>query len=617
MIVRATIIPCLRLPRQLGFFDYTHDIDQQGVLRMGMFVDIPFRNKTITGVVINISPEGITDKLKPTTAIRTDISPLPTEEIEYITRIAHMYCVSPATILRIHYPAPLTKASKRKQTASIAAPSLRKQQTLIHSFKPTLFHYQTNEECVAYYRALIAATHKKKEQLIIITPSDTRTRHLVALLPQSKNSATSSIEDGIRATKTLRQGVLNGNTAVVIGTRHILALPYQKINTIIVDQSEHRSHKLHEGSPLIETCTAAYHKARLYHSQLIYASCAPRLEEYSYIPCTHPQTSNVFIPALISLHDEFRGGNATHISDRLREEISLCLEQKKDAILSLNHTGMSKYIMCKGCKTTVSCPTCVEPLRYTQKGQLLSCPTCTYTQIPPDVCPVCGDVNFSFPGLGIEKIAQQLVKEFPNTPIRTVDAKNPLLDSDSPAIVVGTSYLTQHYPARIADAGLIGIISADPIVSMDQFRSLEQQWQDHAALLALLSPTARCVIQAFNTDHPFVQSLRNMDYHRFANNELALRTTHSLPPSVRHITCVYKGDPNNQTETQTLTATIDKSHIIPIVTLIPRSPTRPHAQVLISLPTPYDPAWDIPESIHEILVKLSVDWMIDPDPRIL
>ncbi|MEK7103350.1 MAG: hypothetical protein AAB870_03315, partial [Patescibacteria group bacterium] len=402
---------------------------------------------------------------------------------------------------------------------------------------------KSEKDCVELYHSLIQTSRKKKEPLIIITPNDERTAHLAALLSKNKDIIISRADDGLRATRLMRTMATNGTCVVLIGTRHLLATPFKNLHTIIVDQSEHRNHKLHEGSPLIDSCSSAYHKAQSYRARLIYTSCAPRLEEYSYIPCTHPKTPYTFSPTIISLHDEFRGGNTSHVSERLQEEIAACLKRNEDGVLSLNLTGMSKYIQCKGCKTVFTCPDCNEPLRYTQRDQKLMCPTCTHTQIPPDTCPVCHDVNFIFPGLGIEKIAQQLSILFPDVPIVLVDAKNttPLPPPGTPAIIVGTSYLPHHYPDRVAHAGLIGLITADPIVSMEQFRSLEQQWQDHAFLLSLKSPIASCVIQAFNTDHPFVQSLATLDYHRFADSELALRKTHSLPPTQRHIVCIYKG----------------------------------------------------------------------------
>ncbi len=636
MLLRITVIPCLRLPRQLGFFDYTYDHGTTCPLSVGEFVDIPFRNKTVVGVVTHISSEGITEKLKPIARPRPELVSLPSEEIQYIIAIARWYCVSPATILRIAYPLTLTKQSKRKSIVATQPPrKARRQLPLNTTIHPTLFHYKSQNDCVSYYRSLTQASRKNSEQIIIVTPNDERTDYLASLLPKTKDLIISRSSDGVRITKATRERAQNSNFTVLIGTRQVLTMPYKNLNTIIVDQSDHRNHKLHEGSPLIDSNTTAYHKAYSYRARLIYASNAPRLEEYSYIACTHPQSPYSFSSTLVSLHDEFRGGNTTHISDRLREEITACLQRKKDVILSLNHTGMSKYILCKGCKTIFSCPTCAEPLRYTQKGQLLSCPTCTYTQLPPDQCPVCQDVNFVFPGLGIEKIAQQLAKEYSNFPIILVDAQSPTMPppTESPAIIIGTSYLPNHYPNRVSNAGLIGLIAVDPIISMEQFRSLEHQWQDNAYLVSLASNTTTCIIQAFNTDHPFVQSLATFNYHRFADTECMLRARHSFPPARRHIVCIYRGQPGKErTEIDSLfkalkntidspldasTSTIDISQKLPIITVIKKSLVRPHSQILISIPEKYNPSQNMPEAIHEILMKLSVDWLIDPDPRIL
>ncbi|MDP2656209.1 MAG: hypothetical protein Q8P11_01450 [bacterium] len=628
MLHQVSVIPSLRLPRQLGFFDYTYDDSTNEKIKKGQFVTIPFKNRECTGVVMNIEKLHTNKKqvqLKSISTIRHDLTPLLESEISYILNISRHYCVSPSTMLHLMYPLTLIKLRKRakieKSTDSIKA---RHQLPLKGKLQSVSFHYQHMHEASDYYKVLVRTAIKKKEQLIIVTPTLQRAKYLFEHLSQYKSSITLAENEGIREQRSVRTMAQRGDNLIFIGARYLLGIPYSTLKTIIIDQSEHQNHKLHLGNPLIDNNVSAVFKASAYHARIIFSSCAPRLEEFSFIPCTHPKRHTAFAPIVINMHDEFRGGNVDFISQRLQEEISSTLFEKKSVVLYLNHKGGGKSVVCKECKYVFICPSCQQYLRFSQKNTQLHCLTCKHTQIAPDQCPHCHGVSLLFLGLGIEKIAQRLSQLFSKIPIFTLDSETTTahLSPKQPSIIVATSRILYDTTDYISSAGLIACIATDPIVSMEQFRAVEGQWQEYAQFFSMRNTEATCLIQVFNTDVPFIQTLKLLDYHSFANNELAMRKKYHLPPFTRHILCTFKGretEENTQVKSlcNALQETIDFSSNSTTITLIPKSSTRRSSRILIQITAPYDSLYVTPEVIHAVLMKLSADWMINPDPRIL
>ena len=88
---------------------------------------------------------------------------------------------------------------------------------------------------------------------------------------------------------------------------------------------------------------------------------------------------------------------------------------------------------------------------------------------------------------------------------------------------------------------LIGVISADTMLHMLDFRAAERAFHQLMALKAFVSD-GEMLIQTLNPRHPMLESVTTKDSHQFYANELAMRRELSFPPFNRLICLRVAGE---------------------------------------------------------------------------
>lgn len=632
MSLIAHVVPILRLPRRIGFFDYEIPDAFTAQLRPGHRVRISFKGRSIGGIVWSISDTSeVSRALKPIELV-VDAHPLLSEQdrvciewfAEYhaISRGHALQVVIGRLYLRDLDQSPLVQTGTPPLAREVHAPSFWPTDNRAH----TLFlydHLADKEDLYSYLAAQASHTHAN---LLLLCSSVREARRLAHVLEQRTGTHcglitgdTTPIQEG-----KILTALRNGSLHVLVGTRTALCIPLPHCTTIILDDSERTEYKQYDQNPRYDSRTVARKRAELLGAQLILSSTAPRLEEIADMrtgilllidrrtPCTLP---------LINVRDEWRGGRSGFVSERLSQEIQATLNTKKSAVLFLNRKGTSKMVVCRDCEYSHTCPSCGALYSYSQKTHQLSCPTCPSSEPLPTSCPQCKSVRMKFPGLGIEKILAELRVEFPNVPLiectkdssRDISVRELLehLDTNPPAIIVGTSYLFLEYPHIFAQCGLVGTIAIDPMLSPTDFRSLEYQWQTLSTLRMLaLSSNAHIIVQTFNPENTFVHQFASGKDAEFFAAQIDERQSYQWPPHSTLVRLIGKRGVQSTTITESLKRAIDQCNELGVsVHSFPfrQKGTITHGLIRVSSRT-------APQPITDFLNALPQDWLVDREP---
>tara|TARA_B100000315_G_scaffold238138_1_gene255632 strand:- start:7703 stop:8443 length:741 start_codon:yes stop_codon:yes gene_type:complete len=144
-------------------------------------------------------------------------------------------------------------------------------------------------------------------------------------------------------------------------------------------------------------------------------------------------------------------------------------------------------------------------------------------------------------GFGTEGVEEETRAFFPDARIVRMDRD--LVRSESAAlsfikrldfkaldILIGTSMLLDIAPMpRVA---LIGVISADTMMHMPDFRAAERSFHQLMALKSFLT-CGEMLIQTFQPEHHMLQSVIHQDSRKFYMDELAIREELLFPPFTR------------------------------------------------------------------------------------
>ena len=89
----------------------------------------------------------------------------------------------------------------------------------------------------------------------------------------------------------------------------------------------------------------------------------------NYILKTRFNQSNLPNVEIVDMKNEYRQGNLSPISLRLKECIEERLNKNEQVMLLLNRRGYSYYLECKSCHYVFKCNDCDISLKYHKKDQ--------------------------------------------------------------------------------------------------------------------------------------------------------------------------------------------------------------------------------------------------------
>jgi primosomal protein N' (replication factor Y) len=359
----------------------------------------------------------------------------------------------------------------------------------------------------------------------------------------------SALTDVERAREWWR--VRNGQARVVVGTRSAVFAPLDHLGLIIVDEEQENSYKQEE-TPRYHGRDVAIVRAKMEIAVALLGSATPSLETYHNattgkyelltLAC-RVESRELAKVQIVDLREEFQQTHqAGSISSALHAAIQECLSASTQALVLINRRGYSWSVLCRSCGASVQCANCSISMTYHKHRNRLECHYCGFVAPVPKTCPKCDSKYVYFFGEGSEHLEERLRKEFPTARIARLDRDTTrtkrqyqqtlgAFAAGALDILVGTQMLAKgHDFQRVT---LVGVISADGLLSLPDFRAAERTFQ----LLTQVAGRAgrgklqgRVLIQTFFPEHYAIQDAVKQDYLAFFEREMNFRRTMAYPP---------------------------------------------------------------------------------------
>ncbi len=593
----AYVIPFTRLPRALRGFDYRIPESIKSLIVPGSVVEIPLRNKKIWGYVEKIHVSSF-DNLKPIYKTGNPPSYVSQKNRKLIQWFSEYYFVSQGTaalqwapfFLKTHIPLCYCESERPKEDSQNGSHAAAQ--------------YTLKNDSIEHIEQEITDAASRDGQVLILAPTIAETEQLKKKLEKKYAQSLAIIHSALGA-KEFRDNTAKaaqGLASIIVGTRIAIFTPIKNVSTIFITQSDRDEYKQYDANPRYDARCTALQRGTVEGAQIIFSSSALRFEEIS----AANENGKGIACKIIDLHEDFRNKNFSFISAELQEKIEKTIGNKKTAALILNRTGYSRMVSCATCQYVFSCEQCNSIPRYSSLHASLMCSQCKIASDMPARCPACKGYEYVFPGLGIEKIISYIKKIFGEHAMSS--------------IAVDTAFAFQQ--KEIPNLGLLGCIAADPVLSLSNFRSSEQQWQSYARCIRLaLARHAEVLIQAITPGSVFIKSLAQGDYQSFAKNELAMRKNGNWPPYTRLIKILPTSSHKNNSAALDATFSsierLKKNPTMPNYTVVPLSKQKRNKQwteALIKLHIPFEYASPLPPPLREYLKNLPEWLVVDIDP---
>ena len=434
--------------------------------------------------------------------------------------------------------------------------------------KPVLLHGVTGSGKTEIYTHLIAEVLAAGQQVLFLVPEIALTTQLIERLRRFFGDVVhvyhSRFSDRERTETWMN--VLNPKSGqLIVGARSAVLLPLPKVGLVVVDEEHEPSFKQHDPAPRYHARDVALWMSSRQHVPLVMGSATPAVETQWLGGQGHVEVVSlterfggamlpeIFLADLRKEHKQrsMRGG----FSKMLRDEMEATLKEGRQVILFQNRRGYAPAYQCTQCGHATSCQRCDIPLVVHKTLGGLHCHHCGYHERPaPTTCIACGSTALKAQGLGTERIEEELAELFPTARVARMDldttrkkkAHATLLDAFANLeydILVGTQMVSKGLD--FAHVGLVGVMSADRMLTFPDFRSFERAYQMLTQVAGRAGRSGegargKVVIQTFSADHWLLHHVVDHDHEALVRRELIERQTYQYPPFVRMIRLTLK-----------------------------------------------------------------------------
>ncbi len=353
--------------------------------------------------------------------------------------------------------------------------------------------------------------------------------------------------------------ILSGIVTVAVGARSALFAPFRSLGLIIIDE-EHESTYKQEEAPRYHARDVAAFRAKYHNIPVVFGSATPALESDSWAlgigaiaedigePLVRlhlpERVNNQKLPevSIIDLREELKEGHRAMISRKLHQAILDRLDAKEQIVLMLNRRGYATFVMCRSCGHTLECPNCDVTLTFHQSQGVCRCHYCGYAIPQVSTCPSCESPHIRQFGAGTQKVEEELVRLFPGIRVIRMDidttgekgAHEKLLSAFSRQeadVLLGTQMVAKGLD--FPNVTLVGVISADTMLQVPDFRSAERTFQlltQVAGRAGRHQKPGEVIIQSYTPEHYSIQFAAYHDVEGFLREEAVQRKQIGYPP---------------------------------------------------------------------------------------
>lgn len=623
----AKVIPSYRTRPGVEMFDYSIPKDLQDETAVGSLVNIPFRGRNIQGLVYSISEKTeIKGRILEIKSLILPFAPFTKDYIDLIDGTAEYYLVSRPALLKAMLPGKPLRASRYTphEMPKIDFEKTGRKDLLSRDTARTLFIYSGRNELYGNIRQLL--NNEEKGQAIILEPQIGFVNATARYLNKYFEGEVCFLHSQLSKTEYWKNWLdfVEGRRRFLVATRAGIFTPCAKLSAIIVNGEEFSDFKQYDQTPRYDARHIAAEIASKKSCQLIFSAESPRLTTWHTAQNNNWQivkSENNEKPLIniIDIEDERRKFNFSLLSHSLENACQQALQNNKKVLLFFNRRGWASSILCRDCGYQAACRDCGLP--YIAHKNRLICHHCGDEKPMALECPECRGANIKMVGAGTEKLESDIKKIFGNNRVLRLDKDNYRLDyklSDYD-IIIGTNLLLKDYYWQLdkkLDVGAVGIINADNLFNIPDYRSTEKAWQEIRKITNLSNRIGSDIyIQTRRPDNKVIKNLNNPT--EFFKDEIIARKAFNYPPFSRLVKLIIQ-DPDQsfaRDKTSAVYKRLEKScrkkniEILGPYASVPAK-IRNRYRFLITLKLP-------PKESHGFLKKFLDGIIIDVDPEFI
>ena len=561
-------------------FTYKSDLK----LKIGDFVEVPFGKSKAIGVVWNEF-----EKLKNKKFLikkilrRLEVPKLEENTLKFLNWFAEYNIVPKGMALKLVLLSgkPVSKFHKKfykdfnseikdnffkltsEQKNSLKEMNILNQKFNVHVLQGTTGSGKT----IVYFEALKKIL-KKGYQGLVMLPEIGLTNQFEKKFVEFFGFSPAIWHSGItkKNKEIIWSGIINGEIKAVIGARSSLFLPFKNLGLIIVDEEHDQSYKQDEGI-IYNARDMAISRASFENIPINLITAVPSIETYENIKKKkysitklEQRYRNASFPnyEIINLNS-VKLEKQSWISKEIINKVNFHLEKKDQVLFFLNRRGFSPNVLCNKCFNSYSCPNCSINLVYHKNKDILLCHYCGFKTSLKRKCEKERDCNFTFSGPGVERISEEVRKNFPNKKIEifSSDTMNKKSSKDKLEkiinneidILVGTQLISKgfHFP----NLNCIVVVDIDLSSLGHDLRGAEKNLQLYHQLSGRAGREGKpstVYFQTYNTNTKMISDITNRNPDIFLSKEIEIRKKNNLPPFQRFISLIFTGENETKLE---------------------------------------------------------------------
>jgi len=436
-------------------------------------------------------------------------------------------------------------------------------------FETFLLYGITGSGKTEVYLRCVEEVIKNHGRALILVPEISMTPLLFKRFQERFDNDVVTIHSSLsnRERRELWYAIKNGEYKIIIGPRSTIFIPIPDLKIIVVDEEHDHSYKEHERMPRYNARDIAVMRGKFENTVVVLGSATPQIESYynanigKYQLLTLKERIEARPLPAIELVD-LKNETKKIISSKLESRITEALEKNEQIILFLNRRGFAPNLLCPNCSYIAKCPYCHLPMVYhkSEKEEVasLSCHICGHKSRLISICPKCGRGTLLYRGAGTQRIEEMVKKitigEATESPVIRLDGDSARKNGEAEKILktfehgetkilLGTQLVTKGFD--FPEVTLVGVINADVILNLPDFRSSERTFQiltQVAGRAGRGKKSGKVLIQTFHPEQYSILYSQLQNYPEYYAQESALRKELQFPPFSKLIMIRLKGE---------------------------------------------------------------------------
>ena len=356
------------------------------------------------------------------------------------------------------------------------------------------------------------------------------------------------------------KGVIENKIKLVVGARSALLLPFKTLGVIVVDEEHDSSYKQDEGV-IYNARDMAISRASFEKIPIHLVTSIPSLETYNNIQNKKfrhvkilKRFNNYPLPKTKIINLNINKIKDKFISSETINYVNEFLDRKEQVLFFINRRGYAPYLICKKCGFKQICSNCSIYLTFHKKKDKAVCHHCSFEKKIRNRCNDKGECDFVMYGPGVEKIFEEVKKNFPSNKIeifssdymkkkKQTNALFEKINNNEVDILIGTQMISKGF--NFPKLNCVVVVDADFSGRGYDLRTTEKNIQLYHQLsgrAGRFSSESLIIYQTLTPEDLTLNELIKNKSEELLKKELITRKKNYLPPFVRLIAIIISSN---------------------------------------------------------------------------